>query len=355
MRGPRLRSTKPRKDADGTIVNHARNEPSFQAPPPDPEVETVEPTGADAPAPPPLETTADRQVRLAHSQRRARHARRMRRLRIAMAVLVLCGIAALVSVVWQPQTISQLPLTAQRPQAPETPDTAKPRYPIDSAATALPPLDQSDAAMISVLQGLWSGTGIVPFVEPRNIVRNVVVTVDNLPRRTLPAQKSPVKPLAGSFGTASAGNGLVIGEMNRLRYAPYMRLLESVSVKHLVDAYVRHYALFQQAYRELGYPDGHFNDRLVEAIDSMLATPEIKTPLAVVQPKIFYEFADRELEQLPAGQKLLLRMGPENAAIVKARFREIRRLVANEELDLVQAPSLPPLPGQPPPPGQPLR
>ena len=116
-----------------------------------------------------------------------------------------------------------------------------------------------------------------------------------------------------------------------------MRLLETVDAKQLVDPYVRHYPLFQQAYRELGYPDGHFNDRLVEAIDSLLATPDPKGPLSVVQPKIFYEFADRELEQLPAGQKLLLRMGRDNAALVKAKLREIRRLVANEELDFVQA------------------
>ena len=117
--------------------------------------------------------------------------------------------------------------------------------------------------------------------------------------------------------------------------------MEAVDAKQLVDAYVRFYPLFQQAYRDLGYPDGHFNDRLVDAIDSLLATPDHKGQLAVVQPKIFYEFADRELEQLPAGQKLLLRMGRENAAQMKAKLREVRRLIANEELDLVQAPPQP--------------
>ena len=79
----------------------------------------------------------------------------------------------------------------------------------------------------------------------------------------------------------------------------------------LVTLYVRHYPLFQQAYREIGYPNGHFNDRLVEAIDLMLATPEAPASLKLVQPKIFYEFADRDLEQLPAGQKLMLRIGRE--------------------------------------------
>ena len=146
----------------------------------------------------------------------------------------------------------------------------------------------------------------------------------------MPAQKFPVKPAAGSFGTASAGNGLVIGESNSLRYAPYVRLLDTVDAQAMVALYVRNYPLFQQAYRELGFPNGHFNDRLVEAMDLMLATPDSPAALKVVQPKIFYEFADRDLEQLPAGQKLMLRIGRDNAASVKKRLREIRALLTRQ-------------------------
>jgi hypothetical protein len=40
---------------------------------------------------------------------------------------------------------------------------------------------------------------------------------------------------------------------------------------------------------------------------------------------VLYQFADPELEGLSAGQKIMLRMGAENAAKVKAKLREIRR------------------------------
>ncbi|HYL23657.1 MAG TPA: DUF3014 domain-containing protein [Burkholderiales bacterium] len=40
---------------------------------------------------------------------------------------------------------------------------------------------------------------------------------------------------------------------------------------------------------------------------------------------MLYEFADPDLETRSAGQKILLRMGPENAARVKAKLWEIRR------------------------------
>jgi hypothetical protein len=40
-----------------------------------------------------------------------------------------------------------------------------------------------------------------------------------------------------------------------------------------------------------------------------------------------YEYADGTLEGLPAGQKILIRMGPENAAAVKAKLTELRAIV----------------------------
>ena len=121
-----------------------------------------------------------------------------------------------------------------------------------------------------------------------------------------------------AFGASRTGEGVIIDAANALRYRAYVTALDSVDTTKLAQLYVTHYPLFQQAYRDLGYPNGHFNDRLVEAIDVVLSTPEQRGHLKLVQPKIFYEYADRDLEQLPSGQKLLLRMGPDNARIVKA-------------------------------------
>ena len=97
--------------------------------------------------------------------------------------------------------------------------------------------------------------------------------------------------------------------------------------------------MFQAAYQELGYPQGYFNDRLVEVIDQLLATPEVAEPLAVklvevkgevasTQPWTRYEFADPKLEALPAGSKMLLRMGSENAQRVKAKLAAFRAVIA---------------------------
>jgi hypothetical protein len=98
----------------------------------------------------------------------------------------------------------------------------------------------------------------------------------------------------------------------------------------LVGIYRHYYPLFQQAYTDLGYPDGYFNNRLVEVIDHLLATPDVTGPIRLSQPGVLYEFADPSLEQLSAGQKLFLRMGSENAAALKLKLRELRREVAKQ-------------------------
>ena len=67
-------------------------------------------------------------------------------------------------------------------------------------------------------------------------------------------------------------------------------------------------------------------------IDHLLATPDVPAPIALVQPKVLYEYADPELEQRSAGQKILMRMGTVNEARVKAKLRDIRRAITKQPL-----------------------
>jgi hypothetical protein len=68
-------------------------------------------------------------------------------------------------------------------------------------------------------------------------------------------------------------------------------------------------------------------------IDNLMAAPDITTDIALVRPNVMYQFADPKLEELSAGQKLMLRMGPTNAAIIKAKLRELRAQVADRARD----------------------
>ena len=115
---------------------------------------------------------------------------------------------------------------------------------------------------------------------------------------------------------------------NAARYAPFVRGLEAIDTARLGALYSRFYPLFQQAYVELGYPGKYFNDRLVEVIDHLLEAPELREPPALTVRHVLLEYADPELESRSAGQKLMMRMGRDNEARVKAKLKEIRARVA---------------------------
>lgn len=228
----------------------------------------------------------------------------------------------------QPQAPSEPlvrhPVPAAQPSSPgeKTPQSAPPPEP-------LPSLADSDPVLRKDLLDLF-GDALARHFDLTRIVRRAVVTVDNLPRSKLPQKYVPYKPVPGQFQVAGPEGGRYIDPRNYQRYTPYVRLLEAVDLKRLVSLYFHFYPLFQQAYRQLGYPSGYFNDRLVEAIDDLLAAPRPRGPIKLVRPHVLYKFADPHLEGLSAGQKLLIRMGPDNEARVKARLRALRRALTDQ-------------------------
>lgn len=199
-----------------------------------------------------------------------------------------------------------------------------------SPAEPLPGLDESDDAFGSALVSLLGDKSFAALFVPERLVRHIVATVDNLPREEAPVKVWPLRPVGSWLVTTGGGDALVVGAKNATRYAPYVKVVKGLDAQKLAASYRQFYPLFQEAYRDLGYPTGYFNDRLVTAIDDLLATPEPKGPLRLVQVKVRYQFADPELDQRSAGQKILLRMGVDNARVVKAKLREFRQYVAKK-------------------------
>lgn len=258
------------------------------------------------------------------------------------AALVLTGALIWAALWWQARTepaVTPPPAVAQAPEpAPPAPAAPKIEHPIERAqdAQSEPPqmsLDASDAPLRDALANLFKGNKLPEFVQPTSLIRNIVATIDNLPREKTSPRLMAVRPTQGALSTVNAGDNWVIAPDNSARYAPVIVLVQAVDSRQLVAVYVRFYPLFQQAYRELGYSDGYFNDRLVFVIDHLLATPDVKAPIALVQPKVLYRHADPELEALSSGQKAMIRIGPDNAAVLKAKLREIRSQVARTKTE----------------------
>jgi len=216
---------------------------------------------------------------------------------------------------------------APKPLPPEEPAV---KYPVEAepAAEPLPTLDQSDAPLLGALAGLIGKVPAEKFIVPEGLIRKIVVTVDNLPETKVAERLRPMHPVTGNFAAAGPEDALTLNPANYDRYKPMVDVIRSVDDQQLMAIYTRYYPLFQDAYANLGHPPQYFNDRLVEVIDHLLATPDVKGPIKLTQPNVLFEYADPKLESLSAGQKVLIRMGSANATVVKEKLRSLRtRLV----------------------------
>jgi hypothetical protein len=251
------------------------------------------------------------------------------------AAIVVLGLVGAVYYYKYHSAVPEVPVQTQAPQPPvEAPQAAtepavKNPIPETTDTKPLPPLKESDSEVRQSLVDVFGAKAVKQFLVPENVVRHIVVTVDNLPRKKVAVELRPIKPTPGATATASQGDVTTLGAANFERYAPFVKVVQSTDTKSLASVYFKLYPLFQQSYEDLGYPGQYFNDRLVEVIDDMLKTPDVQGPIELTQPKVFYEYADPKLEGLSAGQKLLLRMGPTNEAAMKAKLREFRKAIVN--------------------------
>ena len=196
--------------------------------------------------------------------------------------------------------------------------------PKPEAETPLPPLDESDVPVLGAVTDLIGKESVDRFIESTDLVRHIVVSVDNLSTEKVVERIRPWKPTPGTFMVAGSEEAPALDASNYQRYLGLVATIRALDTPRLVATYTRHYPLFQEAYESLGHPPQYFNDRLIEVIDHLLATPEVRGPVPLSRPNVQYEYADPALEARSAGQKALIRMGNDNAKVVKDKLRELR-------------------------------
>lgn len=212
--------------------------------------------------------------------------------------------------------------------------------------TALPSLAESDPAFRGALVERYGSTPLERWLAPSALIQRMTVTIDSLDQPTpVTLRARPLAHVPGLFVVFGEGDSLTTNDDNARRYTPYVELLQSVDAGRLAELYFGFYPLFQAAYEELGYPGRHFNDRLVDIIDHLLETPELPQPVALVRPRVLYQYADPDTEARSWGQKLLIRMGLPHLRAVKAELRALRAAITQmpiEPLSGEAAPLTPP-------------
>jgi hypothetical protein len=225
----------------------------------------------------------------------------------------------------------------RRPQAPASnvkahteqpvaPDAAKP-VAEPGVAMDLPALPETDAIVRQLVSGLSSHPSVVAWLAGDQLIRNFATSVvTTASGRTPSPQLARLRPTQ-TFQTRGSGPDLAIDPRSFARYDVYADGVAALDARGAARLYATLKPRIQDAYKELGYPDGDFDRVMARAIDEILKTPVIEGRIGLVTKSVTYEFADSRLQSLSSAQRQLLRMGPRNVRLIQAKLREIAPLI----------------------------
>ncbi|HEY7498551.1 MAG TPA: DUF3014 domain-containing protein [Vicinamibacterales bacterium] len=191
----------------------------------------------------------------------------------------------------------------------------------------LPPLAQSDAIVRELVGKISSHPTVASWLTTDNLIRNFTVVVQNISSGRTPSRfLTRVKP-AGTFQVIERGSDLRVDPRSFHRYDAYADAVSALDARGTARLYATLKPRIDEAYRELGYPEGNFDQVMQRAIVELLKTPVVDSTPALVTKSVVYEYADPKLQALSPAQRQFLRMGPRNVRLVQAKLREIAPLL----------------------------
>jgi hypothetical protein len=198
---------------------------------------------------------------------------------------------------------------------------------IKAPPVELPTLGSPPKNINTALLELFGEKTLLSLLKINDFINHFVVTIDNLGGPVSSVEMWPVKKVDGQFQT----------EVSE-RYQPYVDAIKKIDPPKAAAIYFAFYPKIQGAYASIGYPDKQFNQRFIQVLDLLIKTPEaselmpvammkVEGPYQFIQPWTHYQFQKSIYEQLTIGQKIMLRLGPQNESAVKAKLKYFRELI----------------------------
>ncbi len=212
--------------------------------------------------------------------------------------------------------------TVVTPAPPPAPEPAA-EEPVEEEP--LPPLDASDRFVAAAVRRLSSRPELARYLATEGLLRRFAAAVDAVSRGESPRPNLPELIAGGGYRTSVAGGARFPDPESHRRYDMLTEVFVSIDTAGAARLYRRLRPLLDEAYRDLGYPEGDFDATLGAAIDHLLAAP-VPPPAPELVPAgvLGYAYADPRLEGLTAAQKHLLRTGPRNQRRIQAKLLDLR-------------------------------
>jgi hypothetical protein len=227
-------------------------------------------------------------------------------------------------------TIAVAPAAPAQPVVPApTPGTElQPDLPAaDPALPPLPALEHSDPEVRSTLADVLPPLA-QPVLAPEDLLRRAVSLVAGFARGRVLRDKLPLPGAGGKLLVMERGDRLYLAEANFSRYDALADAVAGLEAEALARWFGRYEPLLAEAWQELGAGTGDVRGALIAGLDIAIAAPDLQGEIELVQPAVFYRYADPALEALPDVQKLLIRMGPANRQVLRQRAQQLRDALA---------------------------
>lgn len=187
-------------------------------------------------------------------------------------------------------------------------------------------LGKSDELVREKAGGLSSLPLFAGWLKTEDLLRRVTAAVFCVADGTSPSESLSFMSPRKRFSVKKIGGRLCVDPKSYARYDAAAAVVESIDAKAAAALIQALGPWFQAASRELSSPPRDFQATLGKAIVSLLQTPVVERDIPLKEKVVSFAMApmpDLGLEELPAAQKHLLRMGPKNTVKVQAKLREL--------------------------------
>lgn len=201
--------------------------------------------------------------------------------------------------------------------------------PVDAGLPPVLPMADGDALLRRLAAEGGASAELLSWLGVDGVLRRVAATVWMLARGDNPRPVLGFLELSGSFQVREEGNKVYVAEGSYARYDALSQALSSIDGARLGEYYLQLRPYFDSAFLEIS-SERRFDEILSEAIARVMALPILEGPIELREQGALFRYADPPLEARPAGEKQLLRFGPQNLARLQG---QLRRFLASADLE----------------------
>ena len=254
---------------------------------------------------------------------------------IVVLLLVIAGGVVLLTGIWPPEKESAPVVTTPPSEPPPMPVVTEIEEPAPEASPPppepveepLPRLEESDDAVRDAVGDIPLGTAGQQYLIPGNIIERSASLIYLMAQGDVPYKLLPVSRPKAAFPISDDGTQVVTDPAGFERYDALTQWLQSLDLESLLSSLEWFIPLFREAWSYYGEDPAAFDMAVVMTLDLVIATPELDLGEArLIRKEAVWIFEDPAIEGLAPIQKQVLRMGPANAEVVKAKAAEARGL-----------------------------